>query len=246
MAQYQKKPVTIEAVKWDGNQISETPQWIIDALQKKEPGKPGHIFRYGNAIQVCTANGPVWANKGDYIVRTIDGDIYPCTPELFEKTHTPIATISITSSDSDRTHNIPVNLFPHTSYVEKLIQTQNEIGYVNGPVNIIALLGLFGEAGEVLQETNPKNEHVESTFFQAVNIASTIDRMKKQIRDLKINVGGVHVENLEAFDSELADCFYYLNALCINRGLTLEDLAQMNLEKIKAKNLQKDISHGTK
>jgi hypothetical protein len=42
------------------------------------------------------------------------------------------------------------------NYIEKLIILQNEVGYTKGKINNIALFGLFGEAGEVLNECKHK------------------------------------------------------------------------------------------
>ena len=45
------------------------------------------------------------------------------------------------------------------------------------------------------------------------------------------------------FDNEMADVLYYLNALAINRGKTLNDYAELSLNKVMKYKTQKDIRH---
>ena len=131
--------------------------------------------------------------------------------------------------------------------IEKLTDLQNKVGYVKGQVNVVALLGLFGEAGEVLDEFDIADKsddpEIVPAIRKAIDIAKNIDNMKKRIRDKSFEpkVSFVPTENL---DKELIDVLYYLNALCINRGTTLEELAGKSVEKVLKRSAQ-DISHGT-
>ena len=88
MARFRKKPIVIEAVLWNGVTISETPDWIKEALNK-EPGTEGNIFRMGNKVEIQTKEGPLTASPGDYIIRGIEGELYPCKPDIFLKTYEP-------------------------------------------------------------------------------------------------------------------------------------------------------------
>jgi NTP pyrophosphatase (non-canonical NTP hydrolase) len=131
--------------------------------------------------------------------------------------------------------------------IQKLTALQKEVGYSEGDLNIIAVLGLFGEAGEVLneiafiEESHHSNDN-EVIRHLAVEIAGLIDSRKKRIRD-----GGRNpikmVYEYPKFDEELADLLYYINALAINRGKTLEDYAALSVKKVQAKRVA-DISHG--
>lgn len=76
-----KKKVVIEAVHWNGNEISETPKWILEALNN------GVLIYFGDKIQVRTLEGVMTASPGDYIIRGVDGELYPCKPDIFEKTY---------------------------------------------------------------------------------------------------------------------------------------------------------------
>lgn len=137
-------------------------------------------------------------------------------------------------------------------YVQKLTELQNSIGYVAGSVSPVAILGLFGEAGEVANECgfNPVRGLSEQEEDQAESItmgfvqdllnfiddAKELDNVKKKIRNglsESISVGCNDHEN--AFNVELADLFYYLNAVAIGRGLSLDDLARISYEKVMRK-----------
>ena len=76
-----KKKVVIEAVHWDGNKVSETPEWILEALNS------GVLVYFGGKVQVRTLEGVMTASPGDYIIRGVDGELYPCKPDIFEKTY---------------------------------------------------------------------------------------------------------------------------------------------------------------
>lgn len=81
MAKYRKKPVEIEAVLWDGNKVSETTPWISEAFRNDI------IMRYGDKVVIRTLEGQLFANPGDYIIRRIKGEIYPCKPDIFNETY---------------------------------------------------------------------------------------------------------------------------------------------------------------
>ena len=79
MAKYRKKPVVIEAVRWQGDNLSE-----IQAFYK-----PDDIL-VGNQIQITTLEGIMSANIGDFIIQGVKGEFYPCKPDIFAATYEPV------------------------------------------------------------------------------------------------------------------------------------------------------------
>ncbi|KKN69820.1 hypothetical protein LCGC14_0437660 [marine sediment metagenome] len=82
MAKYKKKPVVIEAWEFDGRlDFSKTlPKEIkddIDNFRLTQDGK----------LKVKTLEGDMFANIGDMIIKGIQGEFYPCKPDIFEKTY---------------------------------------------------------------------------------------------------------------------------------------------------------------
>ena len=76
--QYRKKPVTIEAVQWTGENISE----ICEFTHKKK----SDIFWIGH-LCIETHDGVHLASIGDYIIKGVKGEFYPCKPDVFTQTY---------------------------------------------------------------------------------------------------------------------------------------------------------------
>lgn len=90
--EYRKKPVVIEAFRWTGDQDqTEDPEWIIEAI--KNGTAVFHSERTGQDhfdMHIETLEGIMQALPGDYIIRGIKGEIYPCKPDIFEATYEPV------------------------------------------------------------------------------------------------------------------------------------------------------------
>lgn len=122
--------------------------------------------------------------------------------------------------------------------IDKLTNLQKEFGYKQGEINPVALLGLFGEAGEVMNECKHKsliNNDLLKICPDAVKSAELVDDFKKKIRSNIIPLGTIVIDNEENFDKEMADVLYYLNVLALNRGKTLNDYAEISYQKVISK-----------
>lgn len=82
MAKYRKKPVVIEAVRWTGENYYEE---IVPFLPHSE-----HGVTRANDIAIKTLEGTMNARPGDWIIRGVNGEFYPCKPDIFEKTYEPV------------------------------------------------------------------------------------------------------------------------------------------------------------
>lgn len=82
---YRKKPVVIEAFQFDGTlkTANEIQEW---AGAHKVWVRPDGEFAQ---IIVPTLEGKMRANPGDWIIRGVKGEFYPCKPDIFEATHEP-------------------------------------------------------------------------------------------------------------------------------------------------------------
>lgn len=86
---YIKKQVEIEAVQWNGNNIEEIMKFIKSPFKHKE----GQVyatekFSYdGFNLKINTLEGVLRARIGDYIIKGVNGEFYPCKPDIFEKTY---------------------------------------------------------------------------------------------------------------------------------------------------------------
>ena len=83
MAQYRKKPVVIDAVRWWTGGQEAAPDWFKAAL---EDGR----VRFGvltRALLIETLEGTMEALPGDWIIQGIEGEIYPCKDSIFRATY---------------------------------------------------------------------------------------------------------------------------------------------------------------
>jgi hypothetical protein len=80
MPMFRKKPVVIEAVEWNGNRLSEVPEWLSQAIEAM-PGQVGSVVRVGDNIHIPTLEGTMIASPGDWIIRGVKADIFAATYE---------------------------------------------------------------------------------------------------------------------------------------------------------------------
>lgn len=84
---YRKKPVVIEAIQFKGTWESyrEICEFTEDSLQYNHLGEntPQELY-------IETLEGTHTASNGDYIIKGIKGEFYPCKPDIFELTYEAI------------------------------------------------------------------------------------------------------------------------------------------------------------
>lgn len=76
---YKKKPVVIEAVQWLGDNFEVINEW--------SGGQVDYKHSTTGSISVKTLEGVMWANRGDYIIKGVKGEFYPCKPDIFAATY---------------------------------------------------------------------------------------------------------------------------------------------------------------
>jgi len=81
---YRKKPVAIEAIKFTRNNIEELKEFTKGKLHNISIPRCLDGVMTGT---VDTLEGQYKATENDYIIRGIQGEIYPCKPYIFEKTY---------------------------------------------------------------------------------------------------------------------------------------------------------------
>ena len=83
---FTKKPVTIEAIQWTGKNLREVIAFT--------DGHPDNWEAYADLVardglKIYTLEGKMLANVGDWIIRGVKGEYYPCKPDIFEATYSP-------------------------------------------------------------------------------------------------------------------------------------------------------------
>ena len=88
MAKYRKKPVVIHAAEWRGNNL---PQ-VLAELGDLPPGRGVRVD--GDGLLISTLEGTMRASLEDFIIRGVQGEVYPCKPDIFEATYEPVTTVT--------------------------------------------------------------------------------------------------------------------------------------------------------
>ena len=97
MSQYRKKPVVVEAVRWNGKYTdgTEWPDWFREAVDSGLIHGAGATLLPETALSkhalIGTLEGEMRADVGDMIIRGVKGEIYPCKPDIFAATYDPVA-----------------------------------------------------------------------------------------------------------------------------------------------------------
>lgn len=88
------QPLEITAENMDGIKWKPFPAWlppITEVIDEGYPSVPvvpvGRIHRQGDALWIGTLEGAMRAVKGDWIIRGVKGEIYPCKPCIFAATY---------------------------------------------------------------------------------------------------------------------------------------------------------------
>ncbi len=92
---YRKKPVVIEAFQMTeerGHDNRDWPAWLNEAWCKS-PQEPGAVLRTaeasGGLLAIHTLEGHHLVSWGDWIVRGVQGELYPVKPDIFAATYEP-------------------------------------------------------------------------------------------------------------------------------------------------------------
>lgn len=74
---YRKKPVTVRAIQWTGENILD----IMNFMNYED-------YTYdGASLFIETLEGNHFATVGDYIIKGVKGEFYPCKPDIFHMTY---------------------------------------------------------------------------------------------------------------------------------------------------------------
>lgn len=78
---FRKKPVVIDAEQLTEENGDRLAQWCGGSWH--ETHKPG----YASSLYISTPEGRMQAKQGDWIIRGVNGEFYPCKPDIFAKTY---------------------------------------------------------------------------------------------------------------------------------------------------------------
>lgn len=90
---YRKKPVVIEAVQWNGENQREMFDFLTNGEKKDKymtARGTNFVIDHGavmGGLVIETLEGDHVVRIGEYIIKGVDGEFYPCNPDIFEQTY---------------------------------------------------------------------------------------------------------------------------------------------------------------
>lgn len=84
---YRKKPVEVEAIIWNGSNVDEIKDFCGNDARFDIESINGNVSHF---LYISTMEGKMYASVGDYIIKGVNGEFYPCKPDIFEKTYDAI------------------------------------------------------------------------------------------------------------------------------------------------------------
>ena len=83
---YRKRPVEVDAVQFTGFNIEEIAEFTGETPPHQSLALAGETALY----KITTLEGKLFASPGDWVIRGVQGEYYPCKPDIFEATYEPV------------------------------------------------------------------------------------------------------------------------------------------------------------
>lgn len=85
---FRKKPVVIEAVLWTGKNLKEVSNFLpVNGKWWMKDGSLLNVKEQFQPIIIETLEGEMQVSIGDWIIKGIKGEFYPCKPDIFKETY---------------------------------------------------------------------------------------------------------------------------------------------------------------
>lgn len=81
---YRKKPMPVEAFRWTGSELDPLPGWFRIAMEERA------VTFFADQAMIKTSEGTMRADAGDWIIKGIRGELYPCKADIFADSYEPV------------------------------------------------------------------------------------------------------------------------------------------------------------
>jgi hypothetical protein len=89
VGRFRKRPVEIEAVQLNRDNGTVVARWCGGRwTHEAKPSDPSDVAEW---VLIPTLEGPMKASLGDWIIRGVQGEFYPCKPDIFAATYERVA-----------------------------------------------------------------------------------------------------------------------------------------------------------
>lgn len=146
--QYRKKPVVIEAVQFVLGTSTKTE--MLAFCPTANIGAPDNNDTDIRWFEIPTLEGDMYVSDGDWVIRGVAGEFYPCRDDIFRQTYEPAATMPRETPRAD-SQWCPKNLRERLCVQQHYApddHTRNEIGRLIALLDVHRPLGSNGKHGE--------------------------------------------------------------------------------------------------
>ena len=112
--EYRKKPVIVDAVRWDGKNLTEMSDCI---------GHEGFWHKYGQLF-IRTLEGTMTAEAGDWIIKGVKGEFYPCKPDIFAATYEAVEPRFTAEDQKELEDGVIAEIDKQNAHIEKTGELQ--------------------------------------------------------------------------------------------------------------------------
>jgi len=91
---FRKKPVVIDAIQYTGANEWELEHWAGPSLVPSPVLEPTEANPTGRYLQIHTLEGTHTAIVGDWIIKGVKGEFYPCKPDIFAATYEAVREVA--------------------------------------------------------------------------------------------------------------------------------------------------------
>lgn len=199
---YTKRPITIEALKWEGTFHSgvKIAEWVTDhgGEAELEVDSSDRV----TAIKINTREGTMRATPGSYVIRGVEGEFYPCAGHIFESTYRE-AHDGPEELDAlvNRAGEIAENSGWHEGLPNPAVEPQNHLMWINTKLMLVV-----SEIVEAIEELRG-GRNAEEVYF-------TVPGSTKSYPTAEIAIADAFDDNVtpkpEGFPVELADALIRL------------------------------------
>tara|TARA_R110000824_G_scaffold401790_1_gene616467 strand:- start:49754 stop:50431 length:678 start_codon:yes stop_codon:yes gene_type:complete len=204
---FTKKPITIEAVRFtginaDGDATFEgtlIPGWIGEAMACA-PGAVGSAWVEHEApavgFMIGTLEGHHHVSTGDWIIRGVKGEIYPCKPDIFEATYSPANDYHASLTKSETIKSDPVDY-------EAMADEREKIPFLPVPDELTAILGAIMVAKQEFEDLGNRALVADDLTEKDGRHLQTIALMMESALDNWMNANMEHGD-IEALKAQTA------------------------------------------
>jgi hypothetical protein len=88
--EYRKRPVVVEAIQWNGNNLSAIINFTGLHPSARNMAWSDYVdLVKRDGLKIFSLEGKMSASIGDWIIKGVNGEFYPCKPDIFEKIYEP-------------------------------------------------------------------------------------------------------------------------------------------------------------